>query len=168
MIIHKKYDLTYERMNEVVRYFPKTGKFLYKITSVWHIPRGNSYRKISIDRHSYEAQILAWFYMTGGWPDGTVDHKNQDPMDNRWNNLRLATKQTNAINSKIRSDNVTGYRGIIWDKARNKWRVYISVMGKQLNLGRYDKLEHAIMARKEKEIELFGEFSPWSVHNESN
>ena len=77
-------------------------------------------------------------------PKGSLcDHINGNGLDNRRKNLRFCTKSENAINSKIRIDNKTGYRGISWDKDRSKWSVRSRVNGKYIFLGRFLNKENA-------------------------
>ena len=81
-----------------------------------------------------------------------VDHINQNKLDNRRINLRVIGKSENAFNSKQRTDNTSGYRGVSWDKARNKWTARICIHGKVSCIGRYGTIEKAIEARKLAEI----------------
>lgn len=77
-----------------------------------------------------------------------VDHINHNKLDNRKSNLRICTHQQNCMNV---ADNV---KGIHYDKSRNKWMAYI----KGKNLGRFNSKEEAIEARKQAEIDYFGEY----------
>lgn len=43
--------------------------------------------------------------------------------------------------------NTSGYKGVSWDRFRNKWRATIDVQLKHINLGRFDTIEEAISAR---------------------
>lgn len=52
-------------------------------------------------------------------------------------------------------NNTSGYRGISWCKARNKWEAYISVHCKRKRLGRFDDIKEAIEARKNAEKKYF-------------
>lgn len=87
-----------------------------------------------------------------------IDHINRNPLDNRRINLRLATKSTNAMNTDIREDNTSGYKGISWSKSRFKWEVYITANKKTIKLGRYLDINEAIKVRLEAEIKYFGEY----------
>ena len=45
-------------------------------------------------------------------PGVSVDHRNQDGLDNRRHNLRFGTESQHRANSKLRSDNTSGFRGV--------------------------------------------------------
>lgn len=71
------------------------------------------------------------------------DHVNGNTLDNRRENLRIATKQQNKINSKTRNDNTSGYKGISWDKKHQKWRARIMIAGKSIHIGYFETREQA-------------------------
>ncbi len=75
-----------------------------------------------------------------------VDHINRDGLDNRKANLRIADKRINALNSKIRADNLSGVTGVAPN--RNKWRAYRYESGRQIALGTFDTIEEAASARQ--------------------
>lgn len=84
-----------------------------------------------------------------------ADHINQNKLDNRRCNLRLVSKSQNAINSKLRSDNSSGFRGV--SKTPNgRYYSYINHEGKRHRLGFFDCPIEAAKARDEKAVELFG------------
>lgn len=85
-----------------------------------------------------------------------VDHINRDRSDNRLQNLRVATKSQNAMNSKISSRNKYGCKGVI--RYKSGYRLNIVVNSKVIYLGFYENLEDAIIARKNAEIKYFGNF----------
>ena len=88
-----------------------------------------------------------------------VDHINGNTLDNRKQNLRICSQQQNTMNnSNIRSNNTSGYKGVTWDKSKNKWTAQITVNYKNIHLGRYDKIEDAIKERQKAEIKYFGEY----------
>jgi hypothetical protein len=82
-------------------------------------------------------------------PDGyDVDHINHNMLDNRKANLRICTRSQNLQNRKgAQSNNLSsGIRGVSWDHSRRKWLAHVTVMGKQIFLGRHDNIADAEMA----------------------
>ena len=88
-----------------------------------------------------------------------VDHIDGNPLNNRLDNLRLCLKQQNEFNTKIRSDNVSGYKGVSFDKRKHHYRAYITKDGKQYFLGYFSTKEEAAIAYNQKTTELFGAFA---------
>jgi hypothetical protein len=88
-----------------------------------------------------------------------VDHINGDGLDNRRENLRLATYNQNTLNSKIQSRNTSGYRGVSWRKCANKWIAKIVVNGKNLYLGLFTDKHQAAVAYNKAALEHYGEFA---------
>ena len=54
---------------------------------------------------SYLVHRVIWLWQTGRWPDPEVDHENQSPSDNRWENLQEATHQQNMHNKPMQRNN---------------------------------------------------------------
>lgn len=78
-------------------------------------------------------------------PGVYVDHINRDKWDNRRKNLRTTNGTGNGLNKHISKGGKTSkYRGVCWDKSKNKWRAGIAV-GKRFYLGRFDVEEDAAM-----------------------
>lgn len=68
--------------------------------------RPDGYRVITIfgnekTRPQYRSGRLAFLYMTGHWPEWDVDHKNRKRGDDRWKNLREATRSQNLRNRQM-------------------------------------------------------------------
>lgn len=89
-----------------------------------------------------------------------IDHINRNTLDNRKENLRIATHAENSRNIKKPTDNRTGIIGVHWDNARELWKAEIKKDGKNIFLGRFSDLQEAIVVRLRAEKELFKEFSP--------
>ena len=117
----------------------------------------HGYLQITVTGKCYTAQRLAWIYVYDSWPDGVIDHINQNRNDNRLCNLRCINYSQNALNtSKV--GGVTGVRGVYptsfsqRKRSPKLWRADITVDGKRRSLGKFYLLEDAIAARKTAEI----------------
>lgn len=149
-----------EELRKLSLYDPRTGTFLRTKNGK---PAGSVFKDgyvyITFGRgRRYKAHHLAWLYMTGEWPSQLIDHINRIRRDNRWENLRLATKSQNAVNSKIRSTSKSGVTGVY--KGNGAWVSEIYVQGKYIYLGRFKDMETAKAVRINAEKLYFGDFSP--------
>ena len=89
-----------------------------------------------------------------------IDHINRNKLDNRLANLRKCTTKENCRNSSISKNNQSGFNGVSYRNDRKKYRAYIMVDRKQLNLGYYQNIQDAMQARINAENVYFGEFAP--------
>jgi hypothetical protein len=73
-------------------------------------------------------------------PEGLlVDHKNGDRLDDRLDNLRLATHSQNACNSRRdKTRTLSRYRGVSYSKRKGKWFAAIRNKGKKVWLGYFE------------------------------
>lgn len=85
------------------------------------------------------------------------DHENRNPLDNRWLNLRLATRSQNCANRKI--PNKSGYRGVVYFRWRNNWLANICFHRRKIFIGRYETAEEAARKYDERAYLLFGRFA---------
>jgi len=86
-----------------------------------------------------------------------IDHINGNKLDNRRENLRLATRHQNMRNRGPLSTNKTGYKGV--SKFRSGFRATISVNKKFKHIGVFSSPEDAAKAYDETAKILFGEFA---------
>ncbi|MFL5652604.1 MAG: HNH endonuclease [Ktedonobacteraceae bacterium] len=84
-------------------------------------------------------------------PDGLqVDHLNHNTLDNRRCNLRLATNSQNLMNRKgADKDSQTGERGISPYPLYGKFRLALTVNGRQRCCGYFATIEEAIAVRNQ-------------------
>lgn len=158
--------LTQERLKELLSYDPKTGVFVRrrangtaKAGDIAGTQMNTGYVTISVDgKGQFLAHRLAWFYVTGEWPENHTDHVNGCKSDNRFSNIRKATAQENSSNTGPQVNNTSGVKGVYWSTIRRKWIAQIGHNRKVINLGGFDDLDAAISARREAETHIQGEF----------
>jgi hypothetical protein len=88
-----------------------------------------------------------------------VDHINQDRLDNRRNNLRIATKSQNGMNRYAQSNNTTGYKGVGFMPQNGKYRARIKINGQEFHIGLYATAELAAHAYDRAAVMLHGNFA---------
>ena len=59
------------------------------------------------------------------------------------------------LNKKKSANNKSGYKGVCWDKRRERWETYIHFKGRKRFLGYFESKEDAIKARLKAEEEYF-------------
>lgn len=163
--------LSVDYIKSVLDYDPLTGIFRWRERmDVRPTTRARLTGKIagSLDKQGYirivvvknwlMAHRLAWLYMTGKWPEFEIDHRNGVRSDNRWAELRAATNIQNAVNSKKRCDNTSGFKGVSWSERNKKWISRITADKKPIYLGCFETAEAAYEAYKQAAINFHGEF----------
>lgn len=93
-----------------------------------------AYRVLSKKRIYLHREIMGLSVGDGA----VVDHINRNTLDNRRINLRLGTTKLNIQNRGSYTDSTSQYRGVCWDKSREKWTATCRVNNVQHNLGRFD------------------------------
>lgn len=171
-------DLDQNILHELLEYDPLTGIFTWRnrkakwfnnssvlsqghLASIWNTRYAGKracayictrgYRDITVFDKTYRAHRLAWVYMTGAIPE-QIDHINGDPADNRFANLRSVAHTENQRNMKRCKRNTSGTTGV--SEYHGKWRVRISIEGKEKNIGHFESKHEAIIARKAAERAL--------------
>lgn len=91
-------------------------------------------------------------------PGEEVDHINRDKLDNRRCNLRVVTHTQNCVNTEIRRNNTSGFKGVRLNKGQY-WAAHIRVNYRQIHLGHFATAEDAARAYDAAAREHFGEFA---------
>jgi hypothetical protein len=158
---------SFEEVDKCLAYDPDTGIFRWKITLgsrarqgdlTGCVTRPHGYVVIRISGINYGAARLAWLLMTGVHPDYEIDHIDGNPTNNRFENLREATRLQNAQNVKMTTRNTSGIRGVHWRADCEKWRALIFVNGKQIHLGYFNAARDAQDAYVKAAKHHFGKF----------
>jgi hypothetical protein len=115
----------------------------------------DGYIEIKINNILYKAHRLAWLYITGNWPIYEVDHVEgvNIPNFNKFSNLRDVQHIKNMWNIQgLIKTNTTGFRGVCFNKYRNKYYAQIKVNNKVKWLGYFNTPEEASVAYEEAKL----------------
>lgn len=88
-----------------------------------------------------------------------IDHINGDPLDNRRENLRVATRQENMFNRRPDRHTSSQYKGVSWERRARRWRSELRTNGVTHFLGRFASEEDAARAYDAAARDLFGEYA---------
>jgi hypothetical protein len=132
-------SFSHEQMRQALDYNPATGAFVWKISPAKNVKAGSraggsgdtdGYRYIRLEGEEVTDSRLAWFYMTGEWPDRRVRFKNGDKKDCRFDNLQMS----NGPGSKSGFDNDSDYmkahraqNPVFWRKTHLQRRFNLSL-----------------------------------------
>ena len=156
-----------KELNSFCKYNPETGELISikqrqgsrtKIGDSLGCLNNDGYLQLYVGNKNHYIHRLIWLLHRGSWPKNNIDHKDQNPSNNRLNNLRDVTQLVNIKNTAKLCNNTSGITGVSWDKQTAKWRAMIKINAKTIYLGLFYDKNLAIKARKEAEIK-YG-FSP--------
>lgn len=147
------------RVRERFRYDPATGSLVWRThrrrswvgrQAGWRDEDG--YFCVRLDGCLFQAHRLIWLYVTGAWPSNIIDHRNRNPSDNRWANLRDVAKRLNQENRALPNrNNKAGLLGVSPNGAR--WAASIVSLRVKHCLGTYDTPQEAhaayVVAKRE-------------------
>lgn len=159
---------TFDEVDAALGYDPETGIFtrkrLGKFAAKKYLGKPTGYKHssgcvfVSINKKKLKAHRVAWLLQTGEWPADEIDHINGNPSDNRWANLRAATRSQNNWNTGTPKHNTSGIKGVGFLARSGKWRANISAYGQARFLGHFDTAEEAAAAYRSAALILHGEF----------
>ena len=177
-------QMTPKQVRDVLDYDPETGELRWRrrtpdmfrdgpqsaehVCARWNSkfagkiagnPHAAGYVALCLFNQQYLAHRVIWAWVTAEWPDLDIDHANASKSDNRWVNLRLATRSQNGANRRAFRTNVVGLKGISFNKEKGKWRAQISVNKKYFHLGYFDDPLKASAAYECAALAHFGEFA---------
>lgn len=159
--------LTAERLRELLDYDPATGHFQWKRSLKGGVRAGDlagcssdsgggrEYKRIRVDGRLYYAHRLAWLYVCGEWPPNQIDHKNGQ--SDSISNLRAATSTENLGNTRKRSDNTSGFKGV--SRHKSGWQVHVWRERKLVFRGLFGTAREGGIAYDEAATKFHGEFA---------
>ena len=122
---------------------------IHKYTKKWiclsnNKPNTRGYIQIWINGRAYSLHRLIYLYHNPEWditdisPENEIDHDDRVKINNKIENLRIMDHSGNNRNKDKRTNCSSIYKGVHWDKQRNKWRAQISINGKTKHIGWFD------------------------------
>ena len=154
--------ITHQELIDALDYDPVTGVFYWKKCRYKNLvgcQAGDTgkYVRVKLNGKRYAAHVLAWFYIKGTWPKKLVDHKDNNPKNNAFSNLREADHSENSCN-RIIAPNKSGVRGV-FPKRNGRWLGQIRKNGKIVWRKSFLLLSDAEEAIKQAREELHGEYA---------
>ncbi len=175
----KRFLPSQQYLKECFDYDPQTGAMVWKVRPVSHFvnqgacnrinsrcagrPVGSIHdgrRQMTVDSRCFSTARVIWKWMSNEEPP-EVDHKDGNPFNEIFDNLRAATHIQNCCNRLGPKGRKTP-KGIRFRK--NGWEAAIQANGKNFYLGRFKKQEEAEAAYAEAAHRLHGDFAKTGVH----
>lgn len=169
-----KRDVTVKRNTEIMTKHGLSEHPLYKIWNEMvrrcHNPQSTSYsyygaRGISVCEEWRDdvAAFINWAEKESNWKEGLTIERidvngNYEPSNVTWDTFYIQ-----AINTRVGSNNKSGYRGVGFVKSSKQWRARITHLDKQHQLGLFDNIDEAVEARQLGEIQYFKRLTPGAV-----
>ena len=135
-------DEDFEELNQFKWYANSSNKYFRAIRN---IRINGKYTTVKLHRVIMSAQ-----------KGDIIDHIDGDTLNNQRSNLRFCTNSQNQHNSKIRSNNKSGFKGV--HLSRKGFRAEIRLNGKVIYLGRRSTAEEAHELYKEASEKYHGDF----------
>lgn len=88
------------------------------------------FRRVTINRMYFPVHHVLWVMYSGDMFDTTsyvIDHKDNNPLNNAIDNLRVVTQQQNMWNTRGSEGDNSEFKGVCFDNARQTWLMQIRV-----------------------------------------
>lgn len=161
------FHVSLEEINRQLSYDPISGDLHWRVNKKGPVKAGDlaggmmthGYRIVGINGQEYLAHRIAWFMHYGVDPVATqIDHADMNRDNNAISNLRLANDAQNRTNTKARSHNKLGVKGVRVGKINNRYEARISVNSVTIHLGTFDTIDEAHAAYCKAAEKRHGEF----------
>jgi hypothetical protein len=158
-------EITQQLLLEVFEY--REGNLFWKVDrrgnklqgkQANRLKKSNGYQEITLNKKNLYAHRVIFMMIHGRWPE-QIDHIDGNRSNNLIENLREANNAQNNRNTKLRSSNTTGFKGVVYNKINKNYNASITVNYKSIHLGCFDTPEAAHEAYKKAALELHGNFA---------
>ena len=153
------------------------NKFVYKDGQLFN-PKNLERFIGSVDKTGYlvtsmngktkKVHNIIWEMFNGPIPTGhTIDHIDRNPLNNRIENLRLATPKQQSTNKGKSTKKILSsqYKGVTWNKKSNKWQAQLRTENRAIYLGVYDDEVFAAAAYDHLAEALYGTYAGLNFPN---
>ena len=114
------------------------------------------YRRVMIGYKEYPLHRIIFMIHHGHIPK-VIDHIDGNPLNNRIENLREASAQTNQYNRKLSKNNTSGCKNVSFNKKNKLWQVHVR-SAKKVHAWYVESLELAELVAHEARIKFHGDF----------
>lgn len=127
----------------------------------WHLHKSdnNSYARA---RNSNGKFVKMHQFITDGKYE-RIDHMDQNGLNNQKSNFRYCTHAENMRNSRMHKNNKNGFKGVEFDRRKNRWRAQIKCDGKRYRGKRFRTMEEAALDYNRLALIHHGEFACLNV-----
>ena len=104
-------------------------------------------------------RLVAQEFIDNPTGKANVDHINHNVKDNTISNLRWVSQSEDGMNQRKQQHTSSPYKGVSFNKRKNKWHAYIKINGTRKHLWFFLREKEAAAKYNEAAIELFGEYA---------
>lgn len=115
-------------------------------------------RFILINKIAYMEHHIVYILCKNVVPE-EIDHIDGDSLNNKIENLRIASRAQNLQNRQVQKNSSTGFKGVFFDARRNKFFAKIGAFGKYTYLGAFESAIDAYHAYCEAAKKLHKEYA---------
>ena len=156
--------ITQDQVKDLFDY--RDGELYWKVATSKRIKIGDKVKSLGSDGYlrgtingKKYANHRIIFLMFNGYLPKKVDHRDNNPLNNRIGNLREATVPQNAHNSKKPITNTSGVKGVVWHTQAKKWQVQLQVNGVHKYFGQYHDIDVAKFIAETMRYKYHGQFA---------
>ena len=159
--------MTFDLAHQLFEY--RDGKLLSKVNRVKVRKgqevgsiNGKGYKQTAVKGKIYAVHRIIYLMQHGYLPQ-FIDHIDNNPLNNKIENLREVTHQQNCMNTVISTKNSSGFKGVTWNKARQKWIAQLAYKKTPIYLGGYEDIELADLVVQMAREKYHGKYSNHGV-----
>jgi hypothetical protein len=152
---------------EALKYFEYKDGNLYwktaispktKVGSIVGTINGQGRKQVGLNWKIYGLHRIIFLIHYGYFPK-EVDHIDGNPLNNKIENLREATRSEQLCNTRLRKDSTSGIKGVMWHKLMKKWLVRVYKHKKVIYKNYFDDIELANLVAVEARNKYHGKFT---------